>query len=777
MSNTSSETEIKYNFAPDPNLLGYRFVFFNSLNNVNPRVKHFFAPVLAKGQEYVRESKAMLTGQDKLSQDTQLSNMQLYINFMLDMAKNEQINEINFVKKTKTQWAKNKDIPQDLKEHMQFFLDKIDGQNQLNNTEYFQLISLINSILQKNNKNQTDKDKTYSAMGDAVQKALKFCKENNLELYETLKQEFLYEGPTKKYREEIVRLVRETNDTFTSTWSSIAAEKINSIILNLRKDDNFLAKISDNIEGDIEGDKLIALIVSYVADESVDLIEQTSGKDIAQSTKLENYIENNYKKISSEYVKSVMNQVTRKSEKTIEELAVTTGRGTGALFKELDDAKAFMDKYDIQGTERDYLSKLKDSLKTIKTKQERAKQLERASKIINNAIRRFAKESIAAMQDSQETITKEALKDWAIEQGKLWQKDAISSAFTVRFSSGAVGELNSVIEMIDSEDIVQAIENPGTGIKLKNDLVVFISFNENKIKRNKNPNLAAIEQSFNEIPEQFMNRYYTYGGKTNETQLTEAMRSYEEIFQQIADKIQQLLSMGKINQKEAEKLYAELQESFIGGISVKDYMYATNDFGFHGGSIGSNIEKVMENISTMYELGGISKSDSEKLYFSAVNCASDTIGSNLKDSLEMFLSGAAAILMFDEGFAASSTFLEKMKKKLGFSAPHSLHLFRVNNKYIPASYIYSTIANNLEEVFSSLQSTVNKIEMSSMIHITNNIDESIKPSYTDIPEPITRWETVRDIAAESTDIQISFTFLAGFLDILEKLPNAFNNNI
>jgi len=107
-------------------------------------------------------------------------------------------------------------------------------------------------------------------------------------------------------------------------------------------------------------------------------------------------------------------------------------------------------------------------------------------------------------------------------------------------------------------------------------------------------------------------------------------------------------------------LYKQFYETFSNSVSVKDYSLYNNSLGFHGGSLGSHTapEKVIDNITEMYELGGISKVDAEELLFAVINCGDAMIGNHLRTSLETYLLGGAALIMFDDSFAASDKFLD-----------------------------------------------------------------------------------------------------------------------
>ena len=207
-----------------------------------------------------------------------------------------------------------------------------------------------------------------------------------------------------------------------------------------------------------------------------------------------------------------------------------------------------------------------------------------------------------------------------------------------------------------------------------------------------------------------------------------------------------------------------------------DNFYTTN-YGFHGGTIGSKLSSVVDNVTNMYNLGGISSIDANLLYFAIANCGEAMLGKGLREDIETYLLGAAAIMMFDEGFTSSKEFLDKMKNELGFNGPSGLHLFKVSGKYIPASLIYQNISVALHEAIGDIMTNVSDIVKNSRssIHINNTITRNNIPSFYNVPDPQDRWDAVAALAEDilNGDI-ISYTFLAGILDIFEAIPNAFN---
>jgi len=200
-----------------------------------------------------------------------------------------------------------------------------------------------------------------------------------------------------------------------------------------------------------------------------------------------------------------------------------------------------------------------------------------------------------------------------------------------------------------------------------------------------------------------------------------------------------LMNSLAMTSEEQEKAWEELSNTFISSISVKEYTLYNNDLGYHGGSLGSGGAPagVVKNITRMYELGGITPIEADELLFSILNCAPSAIGSGLKEHLENYLLGGAALMMFDEGFTASKTYLKQMQEQIGINAlPTNLNLYFLNGVYVPASYIIYNIYANLSAFYGQLNTDIESIKQRNRVVITNNASLSLvsKASGTTLAE-------------------------------------------
>ena len=102
----------------------------------------------------------------------------------------------------------------------------------------------------------------------------------------------------------------------------------------------------------------------------------------------------------------------------------------------------------------------------------------------------------------------------------------------------------------------------------------------------------------------------------------------------------------------------------------------------------------------MYESGGITTMDVDTLELALLNCAPEAIGGPiLKKSLESYLLGGAALMVFDEGYGEAIPYLENMESEIKKLMPKNLNLYFLNQAYVPASYIIETIHANLSNFY------------------------------------------------------------------------------
>lgn len=241
-------------------------------------------------------------------------------------------------------------------------------------------------------------------------------------------------------------------------------------------------------------------------------------------------------------------------------------------------------------------------------------------------------------------------------------------------------------------------------------------------------------------------------------------------YQQTMDTVINNLKQQYDNDKEITDVLSNLVQE---GISVKYYDFYDNDIGFHGGSLGGNgrVDKVIDNIVTMYEIGGISNIDRDALIWAVLNCSSHTVGADLKEPIQYFLLGGAALAMFDRGFSNMQEFRNYMDKNFNGGKIKESHFYQLNGVYFPASFILKLIIDKLNKVVQDISSQITDHKAGGYVEIYNpiNIGDIDSREYNGEK----RWNDVKNTAYNAVNIR--YMFMAGILDIFNGLLKFLGN--
>jgi len=82
----------------------------------------------------------------------------------------------------------------------------------------------------------------------------------------------------------------------------------------------------------------------------------------------------------------------------------------------------------------------------------------------------------------------------------------------------------------------------------------------------------------------------------------------------------------------------------------------------------------------------INQLDAEWLTFALINCGKGMIGSDNKHALEDYLSAYVGLLMFSDASIISNDIKDYMKSEI-VSSVSNIHLYTLNDTYVPSSYI------------------------------------------------------------------------------------------
>ena len=524
-----------------------------------------------------------------------------------------------------------------------------------------------------------------------------------------------------------------------------------------------------------------SIVINTIVQEVLSGRNITFDKDLSTSIKsiLKNMATDAKKQqemASKEYINVFKN--TEQTISSIEELAFKNNTSLSNAILLLDDAS-------IKKLKRKYpkTSKLIDDLLALNTEEnQNTQKLKTAKSELTEKLRQIIKERAKKrIGQSLKTMKAEYILKEIKNIDKFITPINLNNSLNNQLSGFSISH-DAIAEAIVSHESLQKIKNvivsniPGKQIQLKADVrfsTGYVSENTEFIDSNLIQNI--IDDTITNYYKDFMEDYKSLGGGA--TSVSAAIQAYKNQLFKMKQNIDNLVKSNNLPDESKKELYKALYNTFSVSVSVKDYDLYNNDLGVHGGALGPGKlpEGVINNITQMYETGGITAIDANKIIFAVLNCGDAMIGSDFRSHLETYLLGGAALLMFDEGFANSEKFLEKVATELeGFQGQRAVHIYRVSNTYAPASFILDKIAKNLWQVyFDALADTEpNNMKQQNKVTIINNVTEDVIPSSESMPKPSDRWESVS--ATTMSSVKITFSFMGGLLDILENFKTAIN---
>lgn len=768
---------------------GKRYIFFQSLQNYD---SWWYPQLYKQGLGYVEEAKQQLRPDVKLSNEDDLNRIKDYINYIKELADQEAKNEINFINQFKNTLNKLEDG--NLKKRMLEFIDSLNNGDLSNYSKY---LSLLNTILINNQAFAKQRQEVARESMGFIDEVYNLA---NGEL-QTQISEALAREDYGEYQKLIRSAYPETQDNmvhkFSGAISTKFADKFNSIVRQVADDSELLDIISQAwLSAPANGINLnniklyiAAAIAEYLKNFSFEDLKNKEVREIVKDLKTNpQFLTNLINTISNEYASNIWNLLEGKKvvEKTLEELALTTRRGLGDQFLRLNQSSQqdIVQLYGKYGFDQKVFNMIS---KVTNPKRKAALITEKLGK----AIRLYAKKAWGVVvkdkySKEQREAIEEALKNniaFQTFQQKLKRQinpGHLKNQLQVKMKGPASAEAMAadIIKKLSPKDIIiligggQIQEKADVSFTYTGDLDFSQIFDNAAI----GDNIKSMTSRFHE---DFIRRNYAQIGDKIATNVKIAnfKAEMEEISNEIKKYLQQFYTGDDLDKKISQTL-EQLNNLIIGGIQVKEYVHG-GTLGFMGESLGENGAKILENIDQMYDVGGISRIDYELLYFVMANCGVDGLAVDLKGDLAKYLLGGAMMILFDEGFTASTKFLDDIKKEFAF-APSTVHLFNLQGgHFVPASFAYNSIYNNLLQVYTDIMiqtsQRVDTGKANSQVHIFNNItEENDKPNWHDVPKAQQRWDMVKKLADSKKKIDIKITFLAGILDMFEAIPEAFN---
>jgi hypothetical protein len=193
-------------------------------------------------------------------------------------------------------------------------------------------------------------------------------------------------------------------------------------------------------------------------------------------------------------------------------------------------------------------------------------------------------------------------------------------------------------------------------------------------------------------------------------------------------------------------------------ITNKDYQFYDPEFAFHGGSLGPTVEAQLENILTLYALGGIQPPDISLLLNVIYNAGPDLLGYENKSKIELYLSSAVNLLMFDDALVNVSEWFNNNKAKTPV-----LHLYSLQGMLFPASLILQQVYDNACKLYENLESSENSARIVNTVS-QQDLKEEEKNRYIEMDE--VTWKSFFEQNREK--VRITNIMAVGFLNMLKK---------
>lgn len=785
-----------------------RYVFYKSLyNSSNPIFRE--AASVASGR--INSTNIIMSGRslDKQIQAESPEFQQFktminsYLSQLATIASSMRQNEVSYIKNILVQFRDDKKHTL-LKQSELDTLNNISNQEKITLQDYNNLIAALNKI--KYNEDRENFTKTIKTQIKNISLA-----KHNLEVAENQEDivrayEERYNTYTGKYNRDITRggkisyqigekIIEEYVSQQRTDLDTLAG-KINAVMDALSKNEELIDCIRKEYAKHLE-DKQFEIVkdqfISHIIDSAIDEIKEhprqwssTTAKNISQNV-IHTLSGNNG--LQSLLSNSQASKITfkKKVDNTGEAIfkALTKGsKDVAKILMDLDDAEQLIEVLFPENGQT-YIKELQsirselDRLENQSDKilDERKKNLNRTMKkdFRSSDLGKELAKTLAAggTLDPQKILSTQTDKFISIAKTQL--KD-----FAVIVKKSSLAELKASQKFKDGLSEV-IFNDVGGSFNLKDDVIFAIRTtkvkapSENEIKADLKSTIEDINQAIQETIGTYLETYYKreigseYDDKTGSANTAKARADYEKSMQNLLDRLNKIYeSLDSEGQKQLDK-YAKETETFLGSISVKEYSLYQDTLGFHGGTLGNTSLKALENIQKMYEQGGISTLDMNTLVFSLLNCSDAAIGGEpVRTSLENYLLGGAALMMFDEGFGEALPYLNTMNDTIKNLLPKNLNLYQLNGAYIPASFVLETIYQNLKQFYEGELNNYTTDFMDRNKVTINNVPEQ----YAHGANIFDQFEFVSNKVLSMTHIQ--FLFMAGMLDIFTNLSKAFD---
>ena len=208
--------------------------------------------------------------------------------------------------------------------------------------------------------------------------------------------------------------------------------------------------------------------------------------------------------------------------------------------------------------------------------------------------------------------------------------------------------------------------------------------------------------------------------------------------------------------------------------TIKGYasIDATTDK-FKGAAFGATLVDQVGIINEMLCNANISELDADWLIFAMINCGEGMIGSDNKHALEDYLSGYVGLLMFSDASFIAQDIHDYMNNML-VSDISNIHLYVLNDKYVPSSYILHETYVAMEMFLNQIEAETNGTTVTLTTYSSPNAYATWTPESERTGKPWTKaglagpaWAAEGEAALENT--HLTMYFISNFLGLLQQL--------
>lgn len=240
--------------------------------------------------------------------------------------------------------------------------------------------------------------------------------------------------------------------------------------------------------------------------------------------------------------------------------------------------------------------------------------------------------------------------------------------------------------------------------------------------------------------------------------LTNAIKEMNTSIQTTINTLNTILKDNKLPEDlfiyhESLKLYTQVEEHKVSEFHGRE-MQALN---------------LLDNLYSINNMSDLKLVNESIMRGAILNLSSLAIGANAKPLIENYLSIFAGMLMFDDlGVMANDIARTSIEQTNNFGQAYNIHLYLVNDLYIPGSLVLTTIVQALTTGYQKLSSQ----QAAKIIIDTSGADATIAQHLATRYYGIDEWNDAAEEIAQGTKIEI--IFLSAFFSFLSELQSYFS---